>query len=136
MNRNHAPTLLQRFQLPCRWGAWFLLLLLSLPAYALTPVECRSMGVWVDNGTIKTGKVIAIAHDVLWCNRMTHGDIPAGCPQAFGKFNGVWQWGIHYSNACAERHVRCHADYQTYAHTQEFPNNDALQIWLEQCPDG
>lgn len=116
-----------------------LLLLLALacgPAFALTPVDCRSIGVWVEDGSTIRGKVTLVAHNLNWCNSVTHGDIPAGCMQYFGYFNGVRQWGIHYTNACAEKHVRCHAEYMTFAHTPEFPNADDLQIWLENCPDG
>jgi hypothetical protein len=111
-----------------------LLIVLALPAYAWTPVDCRSVGVWVEDGSVMRGKVILIANNVNWCNSVTHGDIPAGCPQYFGHFNGVRQWGIHVLNSCAERHVRCHAEYLTFAHTAEFRNNDQLQAWLQDCP--
>lgn len=111
-----------------------LLMTICDAASALTPVDCRSIGVWAEDGSTIRGKVIMVAQNVDWCTRVTHGDIPTGCMQYFGHFNGIRQWGLHYTNACAEKHVRCHAEYMTFAHTAEFYNNLELLEWLEHCP--
>lgn len=107
----------------------------SLYGQDFTPEEvCRATGVWVDDGSVKTGHVTTL-YSARWNeDYRTRCEGAEYCPRYIGYYNGVYQWEAVYRSPCQLAHVVCHIEYQTYAHTEEYNNGDfKLHDWLNSC---